>query len=434
MPLEHFEVRFKNRDGKMIRREIRYPNGYEDGNGPVLNLSSMGDERVSSFDEIPNFYEIAPYLREFSIRSPISGNIDLSIFKKIHKLSFHSSHCEIEGLGKLKHLEWLNLSNTRFKKIEGLDQLKNLRRLILSNANLDKIPVLGELKKLERLELSHNQISKIEGLNGLENMINLNLSNNQISQTEGLVGLCNLRTLNLSHNQISKIEKLNGLKRLKILYLSHNPISRIENLEGINNLCNISLSNTDIKSIDEIVALSNLNLIDITNTSVSSLEPLKKFKKIGNIRAKNCPIRSLHGITTNPNHLHELLIDPENLSTTGALLYKTAISRHTSLRNFGIPEIINLLEFYHRPVTNLALQYANRSESRPRPLTAHETERIIHEATQKERTILENAVDNKKLPMMTLSFQKLLNASVSTSPAKKTLKFCFKMTFPPLPV
>ena len=461
MPLEHYEVRFKNRDGKMIARQI------EDSYGGYSLDLAMGNERFYSFDDIPNFYEIAPYLREFSILSPISGNIDLSIFKEIHKLTFCSSRCEIEGLGELKNLEYLNLSYTRFKKIKGLDQLKDLRRLNLKNANLDTIPVLGDLKKLERLDLSHNQISKIEGLDGLKNLINLDLSHNKISKIKGLDALRKIYEINLSNNQISKIQGLSKLRNLYQLSLSFNPIAKIENLNGVNkplkltfkpiakienlnglnSLRIISLSDTNINSIAGIESVSDLYSLNIANTNVSSLEPLKKFKKIHSIRAKNCPIRSLHGISKNPdrireflvNHetlrelirspenLSELIINPENLCPTGAQLYKTAISTHSSIRNFDIHDLPALLDFYHRSATDLAVQYVQSNsefESKPLPLTAHEVERLIHEATQKERTILENAVDTEILSQDDHILSQItarLSVDISGSPDLKIL-------------
>ncbi|QEE15420.1 leucine-rich repeat domain-containing protein [Promethearchaeum syntrophicum] len=396
MSLKHYEVRFKNLDGKMITRQIRHIDGYENGSGPVLNLSSVGDEQVSSFDDIPHFYEIAPYLREFSILSPLSGKINLGIFKKIHKLSFHSSRCEIEGLGDLNNLEYLDLSYTRFKKIEGLDRLKKLRRLNLSNANLNKIPILGDLKKLDRLDLSHNQIAKIEGLDDLDNLEMLDLSRNKISNIDGLNGLKILKSLNLSHNQILKIEGINVLKKLKFLYFSHNQISIIENVNGINNLSKISFSDSKLKSIAGIKNLPNLNSLNITNTNVSSLEPLLKCKKISSILAENCPIRSLHGIKNDSDQLQYLLISPENLCPTGSQLYKATISNNSSIRNLDIHEITALLEFYRRSVTDLALQHAHHYTQQP--LTEHESERLIHEATQKERKILEDAVTINLLP------------------------------------
>ena len=402
MPLEHCEVRFKNLEGKMIRRQITHIDGYEDGTGPALDLSRVGDEQISSFEEILHFYEIAPYLSEFSIGSPIQGKIDLRIFKKARKLGIHSFQCEIEGLEALYRLEYLDLSSTRFKRIDGIDDLKRLRRLGLSNASLDKIPVLGNLKNLKKLNLSKNNISKIEGLDGLENLEELDLSHNNISKIEGLAGLKNLKRLLISHNQISKIENLRKLESLQTIGLNFNTISKIESLSGLNKLHTIYLSDTKIKSFVGIESLPNLYFIDLSNTNVSSLQPLLKCKKISTIRAENCPIRSLHGIHNDSNQLRKLIINTEHLCPTGARLYRTAISWPTHNRNFNIHQISALLEFYRRSTTDLAIQYVNQSElkSKSQPhtdLTDHEIERLIHEATQKDRMILENAVDSKIL-------------------------------------
>ncbi len=398
------EIQFKNRYGKMITRPIE--GSYEE---PTLDLDSSNLYRINSFDDLPNFNVIAPYLTEFSIRSPIKEKIDLRIFKNIQKLSLHLPAREIEGIDTLKHLRYLDLSYTHVKVIEGLQNLKKLRRLNLSHANLNKIPVLEILNKLETLDLSHNQISKIEGLDGLENLRELNLSNNNISKIEGLDGFKDIYGIYLSNNNISKIENLTKMQTLQKIRLNSNPISKIEGLDGMKKLDSISLSDTKIKSIDGIASLPDLYSVDISNTAVSSLEPLKKYKKIAYIYAKNCPIRSLHGIINDSDQLRKLIISPENLCPTGAQLYKIAISGSTSVRNFDINEIPPLLEFYRRSTTALALQYIKQFKSNPEltnsinspplpPLNLLEIERLIHEATQKERQILENAVEIENLP------------------------------------
>ena len=392
MSLEFYEIRFEDRKGRMVRREIEGDGEYW---APKLNLA-MGNEHFTSFDEIPNFYEIAPYLKEFLILSPILEVIDLGIFKNLRKLNLHISAPEIKGLGKIKDLEWLDLSYTHFKKIEWLNRLKKIHNLNLKKVDISKIPEMGGLRKLKKFDLSHNKISKIEGLNGLEKLEILELSHNQIAKMEGFDGLKNLKHLNLSDNKISKIEGLNGLENLNFLYLSNNPISKIEGLEGLEKLNSISLSNSKIKSIAGIDCLQDIYSIDITNTNVSSLEPLKKFKKIGYIRARNCPIRSLHGINTDPNRVNEILIDSKNLSTTGANLLRKAVSRINSYR-YREQDFPPLVEFYRRSTTELALQHINQFNLDSMPLTPQETERLIHEATQKERMILEDAVSKKIL-------------------------------------
>ena len=195
-----------------------------------------------------------------------------------------------------------------------------------------------------------------------------------------------------------KTVNLENFWNLWELRLSGAFLTKIVGLENLKKLNSITLSNTKINSLAGIENLTNIDFIDITNTDVSSLEPLKKLKKIGYIHAKNCPIRSLHGITTNPKYICELLIDPENLCPTGAQLYKMAISGSTFPPYI---EFRTLFKFYHRSTTDLALQYITQ-RTNPKleleSLTNFEVERLIHEATHKERMILENALDNEFLP------------------------------------
>ncbi|MBA7568843.1 hypothetical protein ES708_10579 [subsurface metagenome] len=415
MPLDHYEVRFKNSAGKWISRQIEDINGIR--GGPQLHLTFRPGD-IRSLDDIENLQDVAPYLKSFSITAIPSKTINIGKFYRLRGLKLGGAFLEkIEGLKKLSYLKSLTLRSEKIEFMDDLKVLKNLETLNLSNNNISKIEGLKGLKDLRKVDLSKNQISKIEGLDGLENLENLNLSKNHISKIDGLNGLKKLKQLLMSHNQISKLENLSRLEDLYELGLSHNQISKLENLrkleslqtiglnfntiskiEGLNGLKNmqsVHLSNTKIKSIAGIERIPNLYLIDLSNTDVSSLEPLLKCKKISAIRAEGCPIRSLHGIHNDSDQLRNLIISSENLCPTGAQLYKTAVSRHTSSRNFDIREIPALLEFYRRSTADLALQHANHSTAQP--LTTPETERLIHEATQKDRKILENAVDNEIL-------------------------------------
>jgi hypothetical protein len=92
----------------------------------------------------------------------------------------------------------------------------------------------------------------------------------------------------------------------------------------------------------------------------------------------------------------DLGINPENLCPTGARLYKEAKAR-IAVRFLSPSDLRPLLRFYLRSVTDLSIQHINQS-GQSLPLTLNEIERLIHEATQKERMILEDAVDKKILP------------------------------------
>ncbi len=417
MPLEYTEVRFKNLnlDRKWVTRQIEDING--ESGGPILNLTFKSGD-IRSLDEIENLQDVAPYLKSFSITAIPSKTINIGKFYRLRGLKLGGAFLEkIKGLENLSHLksltlrsekiefmddlkvlknlETLNLPDNKIEKIEGLDGLEKLRKVNLSNNHISKIEGLDGLENLNILDLSNNQISKIEGLKGLKNLKQLFISHNQISKLENLSHLGNLYEFGLSHNQISKLENLRELKSLQTIGLNFNNISKIEDLQGLENLQSVYLNNTKIKSIKEITRVPNLYSLNISNTSVSSLESLLKCNKIAYIRAENCPIRSLHGIHNESDQLRNLIINTVDLCPTGAQLYRIAISRHTSSRNFDIHEIPALLEFYRRSTTDLALQHANRSADSP--LTTRETERLIHEATQKDRLILENAVENKIL-------------------------------------
>ena len=394
--LEVFEVRFKNREGKWVTKHVQ---NISDHWGPTLTVA-QDNHNITSLDEIQNLEYVAPYIKEFTLGYNRLKHIDLSRFSRLRKIHLDANKIKkIIGLDKIYDLEEIYLNFNSLKSIENLSHLKKLRKLVLKNNKISKIEGIKDLKNLKELDLSNNQISKIEGLVGLANLEKLNLSNNQISKIEGLDGLKNLKDLNLRNNNISKIKNIDSLVNLRRLFLKNNPVLRISGLSHSGKLKSLDLGGTKIKSLEGIEDAHNLTYLFISDSNVSSLEPLKNLKKISTLIIRENPVRSLYGFTPDMSHSYGLGIDPENLCPTGARLYKEATERK-ELGLFHGDDIRHVLEFYNRSVTDLALQHANQSDKSNQllPLTATEIERLIHEASQKERMILEDAIDKNLLP------------------------------------
>ncbi|NVM54016.1 MAG: leucine-rich repeat protein [Candidatus Helarchaeota archaeon] len=110
---------------------------------------------------------------------------------------------EIERLGEIEILDYLNLRDNLIKKIEGLDSLEGLKIL----------------------DLSRNQITEIDGLESLQKLKVLNLSGNRIQSMKGLKYLTNLRRLFLDHNQITEVSDIDYLPYINVVSLRDNPIS-----------------------------------------------------------------------------------------------------------------------------------------------------------------------------------------------------------------
>uniref|UniRef100_A0A8B9SPF6 Leucine-rich repeat and coiled-coil domain-containing protein 1 n=1 Tax=Anas platyrhynchos TaxID=8839 RepID=A0A8B9SPF6_ANAPL len=108
---------------------------------------------------------------------------------------------------------------------------------------------LGRLRGLQHLDLSANRIRRIEGLSALGSLRTLNLSGNLITKVEGLEKLFNLTALNLSYNHIhdlSGFQCLHGTSyKLSCIDLHSNCINDINHLlhclKGLHCLTNLTL-------------------------------------------------------------------------------------------------------------------------------------------------------------------------------------------------
>jgi len=92
---------------------------------------------------------------------------------------------EIEGLGHLTNLTWLDLSFNNIKKIEGLNKLTKLTDLSLSNNRIEYFEGLDKLTQLHVLSIGHNLLSTLEGviyLRQFRNLRMLNLIGNPIAE------------------------------------------------------------------------------------------------------------------------------------------------------------------------------------------------------------------------------------------------------------
>ena len=125
---------------------------------------------------------------------------------------------DLELIGELTSLEWLDLYGNKLTEIQGLDKLTKLQRLWLGSNQITEIKGLDSLNSLTWLGLSDNNITEMKGLDNLKSLGCLYLSKNKISKIQGLDELTNLRELDLSYNKIFCLEGLDNLLSWKILF------------------------------------------------------------------------------------------------------------------------------------------------------------------------------------------------------------------------
>ncbi|KFQ21895.1 Leucine-rich repeat and coiled-coil domain-containing protein 1, partial [Mesitornis unicolor] len=121
-----------------------------------------------------------------------------------HTLNLHCNRiARIEGLGRLRNLQHLDLSSNQIRRMEGLSSLVNLRTLSLSCNLITKVEGLEKLFNLTILDLSYNRIHDLSGfqcLHGTNHKLShIDLHSNCVNNighllqcTKGLLCLTNL--------------------------------------------------------------------------------------------------------------------------------------------------------------------------------------------------------------------------------------------------
>ncbi len=132
-----------------------------------------------------------------------------------------------------------NKSIKNISQIQGLERIKNLQYLDLQGNEITEISKLRNLQKLRKLFLSNNQIQTLQDFTQFPDLKVLDLRNNKVSNTEGLSQLKNLHTLYLDNNRITELEIKEVLPKLSLLSLKGN---KIESISGVENLPNVETS------------------------------------------------------------------------------------------------------------------------------------------------------------------------------------------------
>lgn len=88
----------------------------------------------------------------------------LSIVNTVGNFPVHPIE-ELQGLGNLRNLQFLNLSNLPIKRLPGLERLSNVRHISLEHCLLlTKLPDLSSLTQVELLNVSWTKLKEIRGL------------------------------------------------------------------------------------------------------------------------------------------------------------------------------------------------------------------------------------------------------------------------------
>jgi len=260
------------------------------------------DQKLSKVPDLSNYKDdiLHCVLRQNALDN-LKG---LEILTKVQKLDLYLNQIEdIDHIGDLTTLTWLDLSFNSIRRPHGLDNLTNLRDLYFVRNKITKIENLDHLVNLTQIELGANRIRVIENLEKLTNLTHLWLGKNKITKLAGLDTLQNLTLLSLQSNRIEKLENLDNLPSLEQLYISHNGIKVIEGLKNLKNLKILDLANNFIDVTQNLEGLDNLEALWLHDNNLTSYDELRcvTSKKLHELYLENNPLQK------DPNYQKHLL-------------------------------------------------------------------------------------------------------------------------------
>ncbi len=191
----------------------------------VTNLN-ISKKKISDLSGIENFTEL------YSLN--ITNNHIKSIGKipKERLYSLEISYIEeVEDISLIENfskLEKLSITNSSLKEFpEYIKRLENLKSFEWKDGVLENISGIGNLKNVTMLNLSNNNISNIDEIAKLEKLLLLYAKGNNISNIDAISNLKNLNLCELANNNISDISKIN-VDALKGFNVEYNCIANIE--------------------------------------------------------------------------------------------------------------------------------------------------------------------------------------------------------------
>jgi len=234
-----------------------------------------------------------------------------------------------------------------------------------------------------------------ENIGNLSELLFLDIGGPKIEKIPQSIGnLSELLFLEIGGTKIEKIPKSIGkLKNLRCmrLYYNINLISLPESIGGLSNLIELDLDYNNLTTLPESIGnLSKLKEIVLDHNQITILPESFKKLNIYDIRTLGTPLRSLSNI--NFTTISDYFITIENLIPKGKNLLKYWDDKHNIFDSEDmddheriIRDFVPVSAYYSKSPLQLANQFCGAPDS----LTNEEIERLVWEASPKERELLE---------------------------------------------
>ena len=202
----------------------------------------------------------------------------------------HNSISDIHLIGRLKHLERLDLGYNRIQTIEFSRLRISLRTLNLDHNMIADISWLPALSHIEDLSISHNRLQDIQAVAALTDLESLDLSNNQIVSITPLESLRVVRDIDIGNNLITDIRPLGSARHLLVLHLNGNQISSVTGLADLSALEELDLSNNQLTHVAALADFISLHRLNLSKNQISDIQSLEGLGAIESINVKGNPL------------------------------------------------------------------------------------------------------------------------------------------------
>lgn len=175
----------------------------------------LGDSNGVFPKDIDALFVPAAEFRSFNSKNTDGPNFDYVVTKDFIEFSKYFSS-----------LERLALVNHKIDSLEGLGRLEHLKYLELSVSYIEDWSSITELQQVETLNLACSNIQNkdLEHIAKLKIVKTLVLDGTDISDVSALSEMQNLQNLLLKVTNISELEELEVLKPLQLRWISFDPI------------------------------------------------------------------------------------------------------------------------------------------------------------------------------------------------------------------
>ncbi|CAN1132404.1 Disease resistance protein L6 [Linum perenne] len=263
---------------------------------------------------------------------------NLSNLMELRLIQFRAS--EVHGLGKLRVLEVLEISESILDHLHGLENLMNLKELTLESCGLEGLPNLSNLIKLHKLVIVKCPLlSEIQGLGGLKwSLLHLEVSCcDWLAEIDGLESLEGLKSLTLESTTQSQF--IGYVPPICPLYLNpHEPFPDLSRLQNLKQLCIAGW-----KQLPEVIDLGRLNsLQSLTLKACESLRRLPTLPGLDSLETLDVSGCIQLVDVTGLNRLKTL--QKLNMSNCWSIEELPDVSGMKSLRNLDVSECIKLIK------------------------------------------------------------------------------------------